>query len=146
MESKPLKAVAHVLSSLVALLVITWSAHVSAAQAVTIGSVEGHVTVTMPNGEVKRLEAGDTVEAGILNTGNNSSASLTLANGEVINLGSLASYTIGGSNEVGNNGPSFGQRSLSAKSPTLSTATTAGGAIGQDNPSTTPGSGGSPSN
>jgi len=126
-------------------LVLMLSAAVS--HAATVESVSGYVTVTSPDGEVKRLKSGDALEDGhVINTGNNSGIEIKLPSGESITLGSLASYTVGKEASTSSGG-SFAQRSLGGKSPTLSTATSAGGGFSSTNqPSPTPGSGGSPTN
>ena len=148
MNLNPFNAVTRIVTSAIALLIITWSAYVYADQAATIDSLSGHVTVALTNGDVKLLKEGDTIESGVLNTGSDSSISLTLSNGEVVTLGSLATYTLNASYDSTDKGLAFAQRSLSSGSPTLSTATSAGGAINQDTdvPPTTPAPGGSPSN
>lgn len=132
-----------VLAIALLLLVSTNSAFAQDAAA-SINNVAGYATVTTANGDTKRLAEGDELmEGDILNTGANSSASITLANGEVIQLGELATYTVGAVAGTNNESGVFAQRSLSTKSPTLSTATSAGGGISAP---TTPTEGGSPSN
>jgi len=116
------------------------------AQAATVGSATGYVTATTIDGQVKRVAVGDKLVPGeVINTGNESEVTLTLANGEVITLGPLASYKITGADS--GNGAAFGQRGLNSNSPVLSTATSAGGGIidSTDTP-TTPPTGGSPVN
>jgi hypothetical protein len=149
--------------ALLAALFLLNSGALLANEASAITAITGYVTVTALNGDTKRLALGDKLKNGdVVNTGNESSVSITLANGEVVTLGGLARYTVGGQNDAG--GGAFANRSLSDKSPTLSTATSAGGGIVQDNevppvtptppapvdppaptPPTTPPPGGSPS-
>lgn len=110
----------------------------------SVSNVSGYVTVTNADGEVKRLKDGDKLNSGdIINTGNDSGVLISLANGETITLGALASYSVGQSDDSGNG--AFAQRSLGGNSPTLSTATSAGGGVIEDAP-TTPAPGGSPTN
>jgi hypothetical protein len=128
----------HVSCVLIAALLLVF---VGAAQADSVGAITGYATVTSANGDTKRLKLGDTLEVGdVVNTGNESSITIVLANGTTITLGSLQTYTVvKGSDGGGDNG--FAPSSLSSKSPTLSTATSAGGSV-----ETTPDPGGSPTN
>ena len=121
-----------------ALLLVTAGASL-AAQAGTVGTVVGYVTVTNANGDTKRLKDGDTLEIGdVITTGDDSSATFVLANGETITLGASQTYTVAKSSD--GDSP-FAGRPLSNKSPSLSTATSAGGSV-----ETTPDAGGSPTN
>ena len=114
--------------ALLAALFLLNSGALLANEAGAITAITGYATVTTSNGDTKRLALGDKLENGdVVNTGNESGVSITLANGEVVVLGGLASYTVGGQNDA--DGGTVGNRSLSNKSPTLSTATSAGGGI-----------------
>lgn len=130
-------------------IVLLFLAQTSLAQdAGTISAVDGYVTVTSANGETKRVEAGDTVQNGdVVNTGNESAATIVLANGKTITLGSLDSYTVNGGPANGE-GDSVAPTSLNNTTPTLSTATSAGGSLitPTDDAPTTPTEGGSPTN
>lgn len=123
--------------ALLAALFLLNSGALLANEAGAITAITGYATVTASNGDTRRLALGDKLENGdVVDTGNESSVSITLANGEVVKLGGLASYTVGGQNNA--DGGTFANRSLSKKSPTLSTATSAGGGIVQDNETPTP--------
>lgn len=134
------------------------SVSASHAGAGFVSSIEGYVTATNSKGEVRRLEVGDTLEEGeTIDTGNDSSATITLQNGELVSIGSTSRYKL---SSVKNNGVQFAARRFAKGSfQTLSTATAAGGVISTEEtgqaPSspnddidapTTPGSGGSPTN
>ncbi|RBP52947.1 hypothetical protein [Arenicella xantha] len=126
------------------LLLTSASSAFGNSRAASIESLIGYVTATNSNGEVKRLTDSDTLNEGdVLNTGSASSISITLANGDLIQLGELDTYTVGAADDTKNKGGSFAQRSLNKKSPTLSTAISAGGGVAVP---TTPAPGGSPSN
>jgi len=128
------------MSSLMAVLLIIGSVAVAAENTAVVKAVSGYVTKTSDNGEKKRLAPEDhLIDGNIITTGENSSVLLLLANGQTITLGPLASYTVG--QKVVGNGISGGVGAVSsaAASPTLSTATSAGGGI-------TPDDGGSPIN
>ena len=125
--------------TLIAALLLVTASSSFAEGAINVEAVVGYVTVTNADGEVKRLKSGDTVENGdIITTGEESSVSIILANGKTITLGASQTYTVGKNSDDGNG--AFAPRSLSTGSPTLSTATSAGGT------STTPEDGGSPTN
>ncbi|GAA6137332.1 hypothetical protein NBRC116583_10790 [Arenicella sp. 4NH20-0111] len=112
------------------------------AIAVTIDSVAGYVTVTTSEGEVKRLNEGDKLNDGdVINTGNESSVSFTLADGTLVSLRSLESYSYQAGDNSTDDGSMVTSGSLNSKKSSLSTATSAGGTVG-----TTPSDGGSPSN
>lgn len=112
--------------------------------AASISNLSGYVTATSADGEVRRLVDGDKLmEGDVLNTGNESSVLITLNSGEIIKLGELANYTIDAVQDAKKDTDVFAQRSLINKSPTLSTATSAGGGISAP---TTPTPGGSPTN
>jgi len=118
-----------------------------ADSAVIVASVSGYVTVTDSEGETKRLKDGDKVEAGsVINTGSGSGVIITLPDGKVVNLGELDSFAVTPGAGDGSGG-AFAQGSFSSKpgSPTLSTATSAGGGVNNGAP-TTPQPGGSPTN
>jgi len=121
-----------------ALILVTGLSFAQAS--VSIGIVTGYVTATSADGEVKRVKDGEELKEGdVINTGNESKVSIVLANGETITLGPLDSYTVGQIANKGSGG-TFAPRSLTNKSPTLSTATSAGGGISDPNaaPVTTP--------
>lgn len=114
---------------LITCLILSGQAYADSKTAATITSLSGYVTVTDADGNVRRLKEGDTLEVGhIINTGNDSTVSITLSNGDIITLNSLGNYTVPGHNDPGNNnGGAFAQRTLSAGSLNLSTGTSAGG-------------------
>ena len=130
----------HLSCILIAGLLLVTAGAALAAQAGSADAVVGYVTVTNTNGDVKRLNDGDTLEVGdVVTTGEDSSVSIVLANGETITLGASQSYTLVKGSDGGDGG--FAGRSLSSKSPSLSTATSAGGSV-----EITPDAGGSPTN
>ena len=138
-----LKRLISVCLVVIATLLATTVSH--ANQSGTVSSVSGYVTVTTPDGEVRRLKAGDKVNDGdVINTGDNSSAVIELDNGEKITLGAVQSYALGQPVAAGK-GENFANRSLGGKSPTLSTSANAGGGTSEGAP-TTPAPGGSPTN
>ena len=115
-------------SSLMAALLLITAGVVMAADSATVQSVSGYVTTLSDNGEKKRLKSGDQLDEGqTVYTGENSSALLLLSNGQTITLAPLSSYAIG--EKIVGNGISGGTGSVSSTpaSPTLSTATSAGG-------------------
>lgn len=128
------------------LLLASINSSFAKASSASVNSLAGYVTITEKNGDIKRLAELDSLsEGGIVTTGSKSSISITLANGEIIELGESDTYTIPAGENTDNN--AFAQRSLSKKSPTLSTATSAGGRIETQSPApTVPTPGGSPSN
>jgi hypothetical protein len=131
----------HLNSTLIAAALFMATSVVFAAGSASTSVVSGYVTATSTDGQVTRVESGDEHEAGVqITTGENSSVSIVLANGEVVEVGPLSTYIVGKSAESDDKGDGFAKRSLNSKSPTLSTATSAGGGIAP----TTPSPGGSP--
>lgn len=133
---------------LIATLLLVATGTSFAEEAGKIEAFTGFVTVTNSDGEVRRLKPEDTFEDGdIISTGEESSVTFVLANGETITLGASETYTIAQSSDdsYGSEGK-FAKRPLSSKSPILSAG--AGGDLSQgiDAPATTPGVGGSPTN
>lgn len=125
----------------IAVLLLITASSSFADEAGQADAVVGYVTVTNSDGEVKRLKDGDSLEYGdIINTGEESSVTIVLASGETITLSALQTYTVAKGAGTGDDGSPYAERSLSTGSPTLSTATSAGGT------SVTPGDGGSPTN
>ena len=104
-------------------------------------AVSGYVTVTSSDGSTRRVNVGDEFQDGdIIATGEGSSATIVLADGTVINLDESSTYKIGGDSSGGDDddvggGGGYGDGdttppgSATSKSPTLSTATSAGGGI-----------------
>lgn len=128
---------------LITTLLLTISSVSLANNEASIHSLSGFVTITEQNGDVRRAQPTDKLHVGdTINTGNESQIIFILGNGKRVELGSLESYTIKESDKDQNSGEIFAGRSLSNKSPTLSTATSAGGGVA-DAP-TTPAPGGSP--
>jgi len=124
--------------SLIAAFVLITTNIAIAADTNSTSAVSGYVTVTSIDGDTKRVSFGDKFNDGdVINTGSESSISIALANGEVITIGALSSYTIGKNTAINNKVGGFANRSLSTKSPTLSTATSAGGIITPDAPAPT---------
>lgn len=127
------------------LLLMSTGAAFAESSVASVSGLTGYATVTNADGEVKRVANGDELNEGdVLNTGADSAVSIVLANGETLTIGQLESYTV--SESVAKNssaGDGFAQRSLNTKSPSLSTATSAGGGISAP---TTPAPGGSPTN
>jgi len=115
----------YISNALLAALLLIATSSAFAEDTNSIDAVSGYVTVTSSNGDVKRSKPGDTLKEGdIITTGADSSASIILADGSVVNISELSSYTIGK-----DQGGKFAPRSLSTNSPTLSTATSAGGGV-----------------
>jgi hypothetical protein len=97
------------------------------AEHAAISTISGFVTATNVDGEVRRLKSGDALEHGdVITTGEDASASISYNDGTTISLNALASHTISYGNA---DGGAFVQRTLSAGSKKLSTATSAGGSI-----------------
>jgi len=101
-----------------------------------VNSIAGYATVTDANGKVRRLKEGDTISEGDkINTGNNSSLELTLANGESHIIGPLQSFTysleaisdLPTSSTPANLSSAKSGKSLSRGSSSLSAAVSAGG-------------------
>jgi len=97
-----------------------------------VSDVNGYVTVTDSEGNVRRLSKDDEISPGdIINTGNASSVNITLADGQVLVLGELRSYTYaptltGPASNLAGGGSNNG-KSLSNSSSSLSTSVSAGG-------------------
>jgi len=131
-------------NTFIATLLVLVSGIVFAEETAKISAISGYVTVTSSDGEVRRLKDGDTIKEGdVINTGEDSTVTITLANGEIVNLGSSVVYNFGQASSETEG--AFAKRSFTTGSPVLSTATSSGGGI-NDNTPTTPGIGGSPTN
>lgn len=140
MELKPLNRVKRMTSNVAVVLMLLCGISF-AANAVSISTATGYVTVTSSNGDKKRLAEGDELNDGdVITTGGESSVTFTLEDGTLISLGALETYSFVASGAKDGNGI-FASRSLSSSKNSLSTATSAGGTVG-----TTPPEGGSPSN
>lgn len=127
-------------ASVALLLVAASSTGFAANNIVSFTDLSGYVTVTTADGDVKRLKKGDTLNEGdVINTGDDSSVTVTLDSGEVVTLGGNDTFRVPSPRQSA--GSSFAQRSSGTKLPTLSSPTSAGGGA-----STTPGAGGSPTN
>ena len=126
--------------ALIALFLNVFAAHASISGEGSVDSVSGYVTATNKNGEVRRLNKGDTLQDGdVINTGNESSITITLSNGDKVVLGALKSYTVISGN-LNTGGLANSTLNGQAQASPL-TGTTAGGVA-----PTTPDSGGSPIN
>ncbi len=145
MQLKSINIFKYLSASLIAAILLVATNISIAADTHSANEVSGHVTATSADGSVKRLKSGDEVEDGdVINTGTESNVSITLANGEIVAVGPLSTYIVGESAK--GTGGAFANISSNTKSPSLSTATSAGGGIDNQDAPTTPPTGGSPTN